>query len=89
MIRCEGFDDLSEEAPEFVAEYGTCYLWGEVPPNVAKLYGFASEQDMASFWAASEATGLTPDQAATVGLFVVYPDVPADLAELKDDLGLE
>lgn len=87
-IRCEGFDARPEEAPEHVAEYGTCYLWGEDPPNPVTLYRFNSESDMAEFWTAMAAEGITPDQAATVGLIVVYPEVPEDLPRLKRDLSV-
>ena len=87
-IRCEGFDARPEEAPEHVAEYGTCYLWGEDPPNPVSLYRFASESDMAEFWTTMADEGMTPDQAATVGLIMVYPDVPEDLPRLKRELGV-
>ena len=87
-IRCEGFDAGPEEAPEHVAEYGTCYLWGEDPPNPVGLYRFDSESDMARFWTAVADEGMTPDQAATVGLIMVYPEVREDLPRLKRELGL-
>jgi hypothetical protein len=87
-IRCEGFDARPEEAPDYVAEFGTCYLWGEVPPNPVTLYGFANESDMAKFWTANADAGMTPEQAVTLGLIVIYPEAPEDLPKLKDDLGV-
>ena len=86
LIRCEGFDDLTDEGalPKYVAEYGTCFMWSSTKP--ATLYRFETEKDMASFWDANKESGPTAQDAVTSGLIVVIPSEPSDVAIIKRDL---
>jgi hypothetical protein len=87
VVNCHGFDDRTqeEELPEYVLEFGTCFMATSYEP--AELYSFASKADMAAFWGANEESGPTPEDSVTVGLIVIHPTVPSDLAQLQEDVG--
>ena len=66
---CTGYALADKPAP-FAATYGTCKWSG----GRLQIYTFASEGNMTSFWNAVAAFGVTPEQAAVVGLVVAAPE---------------
>ncbi len=80
---CTGYE-LADQAAPFSKSYGTCTWKG----GRLQVYTFANDTDLASFWDAVRAFGVTPDQAAVVGLVVAAPESQKDLAALKAALGV-
>ena len=79
---CTGYE-LADEAAPFTSTYGTCTWKGAR----LQVYTFDNSADLAKFWDMVSAYGVTPKQAAVVGLVVAAPKSQKNLAELRQLLG--